>query len=69
MNIEIGSSIVAQYGATIPTVYGVVTAIEDGMVYFRDQYSINDLYSAGLDSIKQLKGPDELMPAVGVYVI
>jgi len=71
MKVEVGQKIYGQYGAMIPTVYGVVDRIDDnGVVYFYDQYEPESVYTTPQEYITPLQGPDdifELPLAVGVY--
>lgn len=72
MKVEVGQKIYGQYGAMIPTVYGVVDRIDDnGVVYFSDRYSPEDVYTTPQEYIQPIKGDvsiEELPLAVGVYV-
>lgn len=71
MKVEVGQKIYGQYGAMIPTVYGVVDRIDDnGVVYFYDQYAPEEVYTCPTEYIAPLQRPDdifELPLAVGVY--
>lgn len=70
MKVEIGQKIYGQYGAMIPTVYGIVDRIEDDIVYFYDRYEPEMVYTTPVDYIKPLLGDemfDEVPLAIGVY--
>jgi len=71
MQIQPGDRIYGQYGARIPTVYGIVDRIDSqGVVYFSDRYAPEDVYTCPLEYIQPLKGNatiEELPLAVGVY--
>ena len=71
MQIKPGDKIYGQYGAMIPTVYGVVDRVDSqGVVYFSDRYAPEDVYTCPLEYIKPLQGNvkiEELPLAVGVY--
>ena len=72
MQIRPGDKIYGQYGAMVPTVYGIVDRVDSqGVVYFSDRYSPEDVYTCPLEYIQPLKGNvkiEELPLAVGVYV-
>ena len=71
MQIKPGDKIYGQYGARIPTVYGIVDRVDSqGVVYFYDRYEPEAVYTCPTEYIKSLKGDvkiEELPLAVGVY--
>ena len=71
MVLKPGDKIYGQYGAQIPTVYGIVDRIDcEGVVYFSDRYAPEEVYTCPLEYIKPLRGDvaiEEVPLAVGVY--
>ena len=72
MQIKPGDKIYGQYGAMIPTVYGIVDRVDSqGVVYFSDRYNPEAVYTTPMEYIKPIRGDvkiEELPLAVGVYV-
>lgn len=66
--MKIGTKIVAQYGAMIPTVYGTVTEIDNecNVIVFKDDYD-GKLFACTTESIKDIMELEKDTYQVGVF--